>query len=90
MKDKNRARLLAYLTGFVNQELLRHEYLAAEIRMLRAHLPLRLTDRIAESATAFREALKKCSENSHLLKDTMKRCASPLRKCAVSQMQTTT
>src|SRR5215204_1521112 len=47
MKDVTWARLLAYVTGLVNQELLlRNEYLAAENRILRAHLPtrLRLTD----------------------------------------------
>jgi transposase InsO family protein len=47
MKDKNWARLLAYVTGLVNQELLlQNEYLAAENQILRAHLParLRLTD----------------------------------------------
>jgi hypothetical protein len=47
MKDNNWARLLAYVTGLVNQELLlRNEYPAAENRILRAHLPprLRLTD----------------------------------------------
>ena len=47
MKDNTWARLLAYVTGLVNQELLlRNEYLAAENRILRAHLParLRLTD----------------------------------------------
>ena len=41
------ARLLSFVTGLVNQELLlRNEYLAAENRILRAHLParLRLTD----------------------------------------------
>ena len=41
------ARLLAFVTGLVNQELLlRNEYLASENRILRAHLPrrLRLTD----------------------------------------------
>jgi hypothetical protein len=46
------ARLLAFVTGLVNQELLlRNEYLAAENRTLRAHLPprLRLTD--AERST---------------------------------------
>src|SRR6478736_2633168 len=40
-------RLLAYVTGLVNQELLlQNEYLAAENRILRAQLPkrLRLTD----------------------------------------------
>ena len=47
MKDNNWGRLLAYVTGLVNQELLlRNEYLAAENRILRAQLParLRLTD----------------------------------------------
>ena len=47
MKDNNWTRLLAYVTGLVNQELLlQNEYLAAENRILRAHLPtrLRLTD----------------------------------------------
>ena len=47
MRDNNWARLLAYVTGLVNQELLlQSEYLAAENRILRAHLPtrLRLTD----------------------------------------------
>jgi putative transposase len=37
------ARLLAFVTGLVNQELLlRNEYLAAENRILRSHLPSRL------------------------------------------------
>jgi putative transposase len=47
MKNNEWARLLAYVTGLVNQQLLlRNEYLAAENRILRAHLPkrLRLTD----------------------------------------------
>ena len=41
------AHLLAYITGLVNQELLlQNEYLAAENRILRSHLPprLRLSD----------------------------------------------
>src|ERR1700721_109613 len=41
------ARLLAYITGLINQDLLlQNEYLAAEDRILRAHLAkrLRLTD----------------------------------------------
>src|SRR5215471_16731872 len=43
MKGNQWARLLAYVTGLVNQELLLHnEYLAAENRILRAHLPTRL------------------------------------------------
>jgi len=38
-----RDRLLAYVTGLVNQKLLlQNEYLAAENRILRAHLPARL------------------------------------------------
>ena len=37
------ARLLAFVTGLVNQELLlQNEYLAAENRILRAQLPTRL------------------------------------------------
>jgi putative transposase len=37
------ARLLAYVTGLVNQELLlQNEYLAADNRILRSHLPSRL------------------------------------------------
>jgi hypothetical protein len=41
MRDSfNRAHLLAFATGFVNQELLlRNEYVAAENRILRDHLP---------------------------------------------------
>jgi len=47
MKDNRWAQLLAYVTGLVNQQLLlQNEYLAAENRILRAHLPprLRLSD----------------------------------------------
>ena len=43
MKENKWVRLLAYITGLVNQELQRQtEYLAAENRILRAHLPSRL------------------------------------------------
>src|SRR5262249_40573334 len=60
------ARVLAFVTGLVNQELLlRNEYLTAENRILRAHLPrrLRLSDAerstLAEIAKRFRrKALK--------------------------------
>ena len=46
------ARLLAFVTGLVNQELLlRNEYLAAENRILRAHLPARLRLSDAERCT---------------------------------------
>jgi putative transposase len=41
--ESNWARLLANVTGLVNQELLlQNEYLAAENRILRSHLPSRL------------------------------------------------
>src|SRR5918998_4883836 len=41
--ETNWARLLAYVTGLVNQQLLlQNEYLVAENRILRAHLPSRL------------------------------------------------
>jgi putative transposase len=43
MKSTQVARLLAYVTGFVNQQLLlQNEYLIAENRVLRSHLPPRL------------------------------------------------
>ena len=46
------ARLLAFVTGLVNQELLlRNEYLAAENRILKAHLPSRLRLSDAERST---------------------------------------
>jgi hypothetical protein len=43
LQNKEWARLLAYVTGLVNQQLLlQNEYLAAENRILRSHLPARL------------------------------------------------
>ena len=43
MKKQQVARLFAYVTGMVNQQLLlQNEYLLAEDRILRAHLPSRL------------------------------------------------
>ena len=46
------ARLLAFVSGLVNQELLlRNEYLAAENRILRAQLPSRLRLSDAERST---------------------------------------
>jgi hypothetical protein len=47
MQNNSWARLLAYVTGLVNQRLLLQcEYLVAENRILRAHLPakIRLSD----------------------------------------------
>jgi hypothetical protein len=43
MNNTQVARLVAYVTGMVNQQLLlQNEYLAAENKILRAHLPARL------------------------------------------------
>ncbi len=43
MRDEKWVRLLAYVTGLVNQRLLlQNEYLIAENRILRSHLPSRL------------------------------------------------
>ena len=43
MRDNKWVRLLAYITGLVNQRLLlQNEYLIAENRILRSHLPTRL------------------------------------------------
>ncbi len=40
MKHNKWLRLLTYVTGLVNEELLlQNEYLAAENRIMRAHLP---------------------------------------------------
>ena len=41
MQDNKWARLLAYVTGLVNERLLlQNEYLAAKNRILRSHLPM--------------------------------------------------
>src|ERR1700716_3336362 len=43
MQENKWARLLAYVTGLVNQRLLlQNEYLIAKNRVLRAHLPARM------------------------------------------------
>jgi hypothetical protein len=58
-KEHHWARLLAYVTGLVNQELLlQNEYLAAENRILRAHQParLRLTDPEGETLARLADA----------------------------------
>ena len=66
MKGRQWARVLAYVSGLVNQELLLQvEYLAAENRILRAHLPdrLRLTNseppRSLKSANASAEKVSR-------------------------------
>ena len=53
MRDRfHWARLLAFVTGLVNQELLLcNEYLAAENRILKPHLPSRLRLSDAERST---------------------------------------
>ena len=50
MQDNKWARLLAYITGLVNQRLLL-QYLAAENRILRSQLPARLRLSDPERAT---------------------------------------
>ncbi len=43
MRNNNCASLLAYVSGLVNQQVrLQNEYLIAENRILRGHLPTRL------------------------------------------------
>jgi hypothetical protein len=57
MPDNKWARLLAYVTGLVNQKLLlQHEYLAAENRILRAHVPARLASRIPSDRPSLKSA----------------------------------
>jgi putative transposase len=52
MKNTQVARLLAYVTGLVNQQLLlQNEYLIAENRILRSHLPVRVPLTKAQRAT---------------------------------------
>ncbi|SRR6266496_4190817 len=52
MKNTHWARLLAYVTGMVNQRrLLQNEYLITENRILRAHLPARLKLTDAQRST---------------------------------------
>src|SRR3954453_4834324 len=52
MKSYQVARLLAYVTGLINQELLLQvEYLVAENRILRAHAPARLRLSNEQSST---------------------------------------
>jgi putative transposase len=52
MRNKKWLRLVAYVTGSVNQALLVHnEYLAAEKRILRAKLPSRLRSSDPERVT---------------------------------------
>ena len=67
------ARILSFVTGLVNQELLlRNEYLAAENRILRAHLPARLrlsdADRSNLAEIAKRLGRKALQEIAHVAK----------------------
>jgi hypothetical protein len=59
MRDRfHGARLLSFVTGLVNQELLlRNEYLTAENRILRAHLPARL--RLSDAERSLAEIAKR-------------------------------
>ena len=52
MQNKKWARLFAYVTGLVNQQLLQqNEYLAPENRILRSYLPARLRLSDPETST---------------------------------------
>src|SRR5215471_2207635 len=67
------AGVLAFVTGLVNQELLlRNEYLAAENRILRAHLPRRL--RLSDAERTLAEIAKRLGRKA--LKD-IARVAKP-------------
>src|ERR1700676_3519022 len=53
MKNSHWTRLLAYLSGLVNRELLlRNEYLGAENRILRAHVQGRLRSDLERATLA--------------------------------------
>ena len=57
MKTTQVARLLAYVSGLVNQQLLlQNEYLLAENRILRAQLPSRLLLTDPERSSADRKS----------------------------------
>ena len=57
MRDNKLVRPLTHVSGLVNQELLlQNEYLAAENRILRAHLPARL--RLSDPVHARRDRKK--------------------------------
>ena len=57
MPDNKWARLLAYVTGLVNQRLLlQNEYLVAENRILRAHLPAVCAFRITSDRPSLKSA----------------------------------
>ena len=69
MKKTQVARLLAYVTGMVNQQLLlQNEYLIAENRILRSHLParVRLTDPQRATLAAIGKRLGRDCGNSDL------------------------
>jgi hypothetical protein len=96
MKNTQVARLLAYVTGMVNQQLLlQNEYLAAENRILRAHLPtrLRLTDpqrsTLAEIGKRLgRRALQQvaCAAKPDTILAWYRRCRSEVRRLKVPQI----
>jgi hypothetical protein len=58
MKNNKWMRLLAYVTGLVNRELLLQNEYAAENRILRAHLPTRLRLTNPERSTLVRAGEK--------------------------------
>src|SRR5208283_997162 len=98
MQNNKWARLLAYVTGLVNQQLLlQNEYLAAEKRILRSHLParLRLSDperstlaeigkRLGRLAFACKGGQEYADGRSGIEKGNSGSFATPLRRHATS------
>src|SRR5690349_3696227 len=87
MKENKWLRLLTYVTGLVNQELLlQNEYLAAENKILRAHLPARLRLSDPERST-LAEIGKRLGRKAHSKKMWIVGCESPFL-CAASYQLT--
>src|SRR5215472_12066723 len=90
----NWARILAYITGTVDQELLlRNEYLAAENRILRAQIQGRLLLSDAEKATLAeiahrlkRKALEELAETGYAAGLVPKAHRQQVRRIEVSQI----
>jgi hypothetical protein len=74
------ARILSFVTGLVNQELLlRNEYLAAGNRILRAHLPARLRLSDAERCTLAENDPPSNWSSSHLRRIILSERSNPFK-----------
>jgi hypothetical protein len=86
MPENKWARLLAYVTGLVNQKLLlQNEYLAAENRILRAHLPVRVRLSNPERSTLAEIAKCPLSEIRSHLDDRSLTVGAPIGAMSVSE-----